>query len=816
MIQLEHLHIEEFRGIRNIDIPLGCESFVVHGPNGSGKSGVVDAIDFALTGNIRRLAGQGTREVSVPQHAPHVSIRDTPSASSVSLTVRDLATGKTAVLKRSVETFSRYTLTPDDTDVRVAVEKARVHPELTLSRRDIIQYVVSPPTTRATQIQALLKLDKLGAFRANLGGAMRKAGNEVNASKTNLTTVENNFRAHLGTADVEATAVLTAINERRQTLGASEFTTLLPTTDFMMEVTAESGTTTVNLVGAIAETSALAASLADLTYVDAHRSTLSVELDKAENGNAILLAIQRRGLLETGLAAVTDEACPLCGLDWPTPEALRAHIAEEITQSEEARQFLAGLETPRESYVAAINDLRVEVSRVIPAAEEFGDRELPQLLRTWSNALAAHANEFSTNERTLRSAEELSVRRYNAPDGTTEKLTALDARLSALPAQSATVDARTFLALANERWTQVKLERERVEQAITTGEVADAVYEAYCQAMDEALNSLYYTVQEDFSRYYGQLNADDESTFSARLTPSQGSLAFEVDFYGIDMFPPNAYHSEGHQDGMGVCLYFALMKQTLGDDFRLAILDDVVMSVDVNHRLRFCELLKSEFPHVQFVITTHDIVWARQMQSAGLITGKQQARFYGWSVDDGPLYERSDIWDRIEEDLAKDDVNGAAHKLRRHLEAAAADIAEAIGASVQYRSDARYDLSDFIAAVKGRHGELLKKAANAANSYSDAVAMAKVQALRDTRATALHDQEGEAWAINPLVHNSDWANLSVNDFRPAFNSAREFLALFRCENESCGGWIHSERHSPESLRCDCGNYFVNLSARQAN
>ena len=68
-----------------------------------------------------------------------------------------------------------------------------------------------------------------------------------------------------------------------------------------------------------------------------------------------------------------------------------------------------------------------------------------------------------------------------------------------------------------------------------------------------------------------------------------GKLDFKVDFYGIGMFPPAAYHSEGHQDGMGVCLYLALMKQILAEDFRFAVLDDVVMSVDGNHRRQFCQ-----------------------------------------------------------------------------------------------------------------------------------------------------------------------------------------------------------------------------------
>src|SRR5580658_10342041 len=138
------------------------------------------------------------------------------------------------------------------------------------------------------------------------------------------------------------------------------------------------------------------------------------------------------------------------------------------------------------------------------------------------------------------------------------------------------------------------------------------------------------------------------------------------------MFPPAAYHSEGHQDGMGVCMYLALVKQLLGDEFRFAVLDDVVMSVDRDHRRQFCSLLKDTFPGVQFIITTHDDVWERQMQASGLISTKSQARFHGWTVQGGPVYDQgADIWTHIDTALANEDVPTAAHKLRRYLEATA-------------------------------------------------------------------------------------------------------------------------------------------------
>jgi predicted ATP-dependent endonuclease of OLD family len=71
VIKLHVLIIEEFRGIRKLRLDFAGKNFAVYGPNGTGKSGVVDAIEFVLTGNISRLTGQGTSNISLRAHAPH-------------------------------------------------------------------------------------------------------------------------------------------------------------------------------------------------------------------------------------------------------------------------------------------------------------------------------------------------------------------------------------------------------------------------------------------------------------------------------------------------------------------------------------------------------------------------------------------------------------------------------------------------------------------------------------------------------------------------------------------------------------------------
>jgi AAA15 family ATPase/GTPase len=48
LIRVHRIQIKNFRGIRNLDLPINGKSLVIYGPNGSGKSGVIDAIEFAL------------------------------------------------------------------------------------------------------------------------------------------------------------------------------------------------------------------------------------------------------------------------------------------------------------------------------------------------------------------------------------------------------------------------------------------------------------------------------------------------------------------------------------------------------------------------------------------------------------------------------------------------------------------------------------------------------------------------------------------------------------------------------------------------
>lgn len=172
-----------------------------------------------------------------------------------------------------------------------------------------------------------------------------------------------------------------------------------------------------------------------------------------------------------------------------------------------------------------------------------------------------------------------------------------------------------------------------------------------------------------------------------------------------------------------------------------------------------------------------------------------------------------DAWDKIDKDLAKNDVNAAAARLRRHLEFMSAELADSLRANPEFRGDFSYDLGDLLPAVIGRHAELLKMAAKSAQEWKDDDAKVKVEALKAARTAAMDKYGGESWVVNKAVHYTEWANFSKAEFRSVVEAFKEVLQQFRCTKLGCESplYVSPRKGDPEALRCQCG--VVNLNLR---
>ena len=288
MIRVKKIHIHEFRGIRDLKLELKGQNFAACGPNGTGKSGIVDAIEFALTGNISRLAGSGTGGLSVKVHGPHVDSRNKPEAAFVTLDVIiPKLGGKKATIHRTVKAAGTPKITPHNADVVATFKGVNLHPEFVLSRRELIRYVISEPGQRAKEVQTLLRLDDVEKLRAVLQKIANACARDLQGFKRAEADATKSFLRALEAPQFRKKAVLDAVNPCRETLGLAPLTDLDPTTsvkDGLATTTASRSPSRVPKVQAVADLAALNEALEALGSEAFQQACVVSEASAAELG----------------------------------------------------------------------------------------------------------------------------------------------------------------------------------------------------------------------------------------------------------------------------------------------------------------------------------------------------------------------------------------------------------------------------------------------------------------------------------------------------------------------------------------------------
>jgi len=816
MIRIDSIKIDDFRGIRHLKLDLKGKNFAICGANGTGKSGVVDALEFALTGNVSRLSGEGKGNITVKQHGPHVDRRDDPAKARVTVTATISAPIRVVTISRSPNSPAAADVVPGDPAILKVLRNVETHPEIVLSRRELIRYVLATPGKRAEEVQALLHLDQVERVRVGLQKLANTCEKQLNPLNATVKTAEDSLLRVLGVTEMTKTSILGASNAHRQVLGLPALVDLTEATSLKDGLATPQPTQPQRIpkAQALAEVRAAREALAEIASNAAAElaADVATELSVLASDPALAEGVSRESFYQTGMRLVDGGACPLCDRPW-NPAELKAHIQEKIDQLREVSLRREAAETK----IAPLTDSLRKVRAAIDSLIGFGKLATPPVDMQTGGKYSASCEKatkvlmaFVPLSDTISALGSISV----VPHSVLGEIDELETVVGKLPEPSAQDAARDWLVIVQERlevWREAKRKKDfATEQAKKARQASDI----YSETSDAVLGEIYAAVEQDFAALYRFVNRDDEGRFEAKLVPSMGKLGFDVDFYGRGFFPPGAYHSEGHQDSMGLCLYLALMRHLQGPEFTLAVLDDVLMSVDASHRREVCALLKKEFPDTQFVMTTHDPIWLRHMKTEGLIGAQSAVQFRTWNIDHGPIqWDERDVWTEIDDYLKVNDVRGAAGLLRHFLEFASAELCHRLCAPVGFRGDAQYQLGELLPAAVSRMRRVYANARRAANSWNQTDVMAEI-AVRESKFAVLAETSNtERWQVNAAVHYNSWDNLDRADFSPVVTAFQDLLHGFTCPD--CAGYLRvsPERETPESVRCDCGKTTMNLRER---
>lgn len=812
------LEIHNVRGILQLLLKPDGKNFVIWGPNGSGKSAVVDAIDFLLTGRISRLTGSGTGDITLNKHGPHIDRK--PEEAIVRAIVKLPGLEDPVEIKRCMSnpnTLENKSITPYLEQI-MTIAKRRQH---VLTRREILKYITADASTRAQEIQELLNITEIEDIRRTLvkvkndcGKDLQSAKRLVNESKAavNATIQENTFCEDI---------VLQVVNGNRAVLGGQSILTL-DSTNLKTGLTPPTVATNDESINV----TLLERDIQNLRNVTIAENQVQVaKIDKElrdlieiiRSDPQILASLSRLQLTRLGMEQIDETgSCPLCDAPWP-PSKLREHLEKRLSTAEIASEHQKRIKKLSASIIDFVNNTIESVKKVIATVQLVGLKDKLPLLQSWfdnlqklSSALSIALDKYPVPQFSLD-----QVQRMLAPVEVIQILTnihtAVKNKYSKTTPEQTAWDTLTRL---EENLKALESARTSFKSTELSQKRANILLGSFLTARDKVLKELYEDIRERFVNLYQQLHELDEDKFIAKIEPEEAGLNFEVGFYKRGIHPPHALHSEGHQDSMGLCLYLALAERLTKGSIDLIILDDVVMSVDAEHRRQICHLLATSFPHRQFLITTHDKTWANQLKSEGVVTPRTIMEFYNWHIETGPLVNYEvDMWKQIEEDLQKNDVPSAAGKLRRGAEEFFGMVCDALQAQVTYKLNGRWELGNFLDAAMGEYSDLLKQAKDAAQSRGNAELFDLLQELDSTRKQIYKRSNAEQWAVNANVHYNNWANFSPNDFRPVVEAFQELYALFVC-NE-CGGMLRLATMgiTPVTLRCNCGKVDWNLKKK---
>lgn len=820
-MKIERLTISNFRGIKGeFEIEPNGENIVLVGPNGSGKSSVIAAIDFLLTGTIEDLSGKGTQSLTERRHGPHIDT--SPEDAWVEA---EFSAGEDSItIKRTLSNRSDGTVETESERLREqynSINNAAERGLHLLSRDEILDFITAKGGTRSERIRTLLNLQHVRSRRLALDNAAQHFADQANGLEREADSRRTNLYNVLEIEQDDDRTLQQRVTELRRELGGDEIDrwgidSLLDGIDSPSRRVVASQLLRSGGRQRVEELQSwLDEGIDEFLEAD---DELRDKWDEIETDDEAVTALERQQLIKLGRDAVDPgaERCPLCLEPWE-PDHLKEHLDERLERASQLQETLTQLEEARDRAQQLLTDIRVVAESLeenLSSIVRFDEGAVSEFITTISTWEDQYDDELLSPP-PKEDLSKIERRGLLQPAGLEALLDELEEYIEGGPHLDQLEEMWQTLNAANTRYNEMI---EYSHQAAESRRVADdmkTVHQQFINARDTVLTRIYSDIEDQFEHYYSSLHGD-ESDFSIGLNPTETGLNLEVAFHGRGQYPPHALHSEGHQDSMGICLYFALCDWLQEqEELPIMMLDDVVMSIDADHRRPLAKLLASDLADdYQLFVTTHDDLWHRHLRSSGVVTSSNAVQLSGWNIEDGPMtHARPEMeWETVEAELDNGNISIAAHQTRRMAEWFLREACDGLDGKVPFQSDSKWTLGDFKKGVTSRYKELLRKSKAAEDSWDRDVS--HIEELDDEATDIIERIDEYGPALNPNVHwnetESAFAHCSAEELRPAVEAYRDLYELLWCDD--CGSCIYvaTECNSAVSLRCNCSNIDVNL------
>lgn len=719
--RVKEIKFEHFRGLPDNFCKLKGKSIVVLGGNGKGKSGIVDGLEFLFSGRIARFHGEGTGAIDAEAAIQHIHKKGEAAIEMWFTPTNDKI--KRALSSEELEMPSRAT-------IQDYVEHHPPAESFILRRAQILNFISDQDANRYRKYIQLLGLTEIDRIQRAFVDTSQQADDSLARSRQDLASELGVFR-EAGRSAPTLDAIFTQCSAAAGPLGAPALNTWDDLDSVISSLEARRPSETR------AQVDALNNAISSLEReMPVGISELAVTANETQTILATLTATSEEaaagGIIRAGISFFHDHEaaaiCPLC--EKPLDENY-ADVMQRLKRRDEALSQL------RDNESRLANTLNQLGTRCQQAADRIA-RDLEN-----SHLLGAEETESLDGSRVslLQCVEAVNTARTDptaaeveVPQGL-DALIALRARLALelaarrtqlIPADTAQLEnAIALLRRAQESLPRIRNCESAVGKCEQITQAATQSREAFFTAREKAIQRVFDQIAGKVLEYYKKLHELPDNSEKSECTgillkatprAAAGGLRLAIEFLDSGgSYDARAFLSEGHLDSLGLCIYLATVRMFNRPD-TLLVLDDILTSIDRDHRQRVAELLFEEFADFQIILTTHDEHWFGILQSMAQARGDQGSwtfnRIANWSVDGGPesaAFENT--WSYIEANLNEDSYRELGGPLRLVLEDFLKRVAAKIGVKVRYAFDGRYTCGDFeFAGVQNEiRDELIKR-----------------------------------------------------------------------------------------------------------
>jgi len=778
-MRIEAISLSWFRAAAdNAVMDTGSKSVVVYGANGSGKSTFPDAIEYLVTdGRIGHLAHEysgsrqekGVRNTHCPPGVPAVINVRFDTGGSIE---NEIAPNGTHSTKCSPEALSQ------------TVQAWKVD-QLLLRQDEVANFIHATKGEKYSVLLPLLGLEHLEQAADNLHQLQQKvtAISELTRKEVELQTLTKAVTQILPDASEESIAqALKGLAGTYLADVPTELPRLIQDLSSALDARIRSLEPEMrrHLLLTQIRDEMLAERLATLTEAEA---VAKLQVDALVDRRIAVLEPTSTFLdqLET---IKEDVDCPACGRRIKIAE-LFAHVRDELQALHDARSARDRLQSGRRGFASALKQTLAKCS------EDEVARWLGLPPQTECKAAFDKLSKISLDlpdegwppeaRKALDACVPIVISHIKAAVETTP------------PSTKQLVDDQRKVEAAGS-WPEIRglqFEITDIRNIISALASAEA---GVRDVIGKRTSAIVREISTEVQRSWAKLHPDEPIEDVRLYIPEDSDRAIDIGlkFFGVDQPSPRLTLSEGHRNSLSLCIFLALLRLDQVYDGPI-ILDDIVSSLDREHRGRLVNVLLEDFGDRQVLLFTHDREWFAELRARlptaswkfmALRPWENPAMGLQWSVS-------ADTFDDARS-LITVNPEAAGNRVRAIMDTQLAIAAEKLQIRMPFlrgdRNDSRTSVYFLERIISEGQRRLKKRDGKSWREYSE-----PVEAWREAHTLLV------AWANR----SSHTGSLTATEAKRLLEVCEIACGYFRCSICDNPIWI-ADQASRERLQCECG------------